>query len=72
MDDSIDSKSKPLHSIDIWIYDIDNELNVPCPIILVTNTINIEHYDLKSNFVIQSCNGSNQKSKFCEDENFTK
>jgi hypothetical protein len=46
MDDSIDSKSKPLCSTNIWIDDIDNEINDPCPTILVTNTINIEHYDL--------------------------
>jgi hypothetical protein len=35
-------------------------------------TISIEHYDLQSNLVIQSCSGSNQKSQFLEDENFTK
>ncbi len=62
MNDSIDSKSKPLHSINIWINNIDNEINDPHPIILVTNIINIEHYDLWSDFVIQSHNESNQKS----------
>jgi hypothetical protein len=72
MDDSIYSKSKPLHSTNIWIDNINNEVNDPCPTIHVTNTINIEHYDSRSNFVIQSCNGSNQKSQFLEDENFTK
>jgi hypothetical protein len=46
MDDLIDSKSKPLHSINIFIDNIDNEVNDPCPIIHVTNTINIEQYDL--------------------------
>jgi hypothetical protein len=46
MDDSINSKSKPLHSTNIWSNDIDNEINDSHPIILVTNTINIEHYDL--------------------------
>jgi len=46
MDDSIDSKLKPLHSINIWIDNIDNEINVPHPTILITNKINIEHYDL--------------------------
>ncbi len=30
MDDSIDSKSKPLHSTNIWTNDIDNEINDPC------------------------------------------
>ncbi len=46
MDDSINSKSKPLHSTNIWIHDIDNEINEPRPAIFITNTINIEHYDL--------------------------
>ncbi len=72
MDDSIHSKSKPLCLINIWTNDIDNEVNDPCPIIIITNTINIEHYDLWFNFVIQSCNGSNQKSQFLEVGNFTK
>jgi len=40
MDDSIDSKSKPLHSVNIWT----NNINHPRLPILVTNTINIEHY----------------------------
>ncbi len=62
MDGSIHSKSKPLCSINIWTNNIDNEVNDLRPTILVTNTINIEHYDLWSDFVIQSCNGSNQKS----------
>jgi hypothetical protein len=59
---SIDSKSKSLHSTNIWIDDIDNEVDDSHPTTLVTNKINIEHYDLQSNFVIQSCNGSNKKS----------
>jgi hypothetical protein len=46
MDDSIDSKSKPLCSSNIWVDDIDNKINDPHPTILITNTINIEHYDL--------------------------
>jgi len=45
----------------IYIY-IYNEVNDPHPTIFVTNTINIKHYDLQFDFVIQSCNGSNQKS----------
>ncbi len=62
MDDSIDSKLKPLCSTNIWVDDINNEMNDPHPTIPITNTINIEHYDLWSDFVVQSCNGSNQKS----------
>jgi hypothetical protein len=46
LDDSIYSKSKPLRSINIWIGDINNEVNDPCPVIFVINTINIEQYDL--------------------------
>jgi len=33
MDNSIDSKSKALRSINIWTYNIDNEVNDPCPTI---------------------------------------
>jgi hypothetical protein len=72
MDDSTHLESKPLCSTNIWTNDIDNEVNDPCPKILVINTVNIEHYDLRSNFVIQSCNESNQKPQFIEDGNFTK
>jgi len=46
MDDSIDSKSKPLSLINIWINNINNEVNDPRLTIPITNTINIEHYDL--------------------------
>ncbi len=46
IDDSIDSKSKPLRLNNIWTKDINNEINDPQITILVTNTINIEHYDL--------------------------
>ncbi len=53
MDDSRDSKLKPLCSISIWTNNIDNEANDPHPTILVTNTINIEHCDLWYDFVIQ-------------------
>ncbi len=63
-DDSIDSKSKPLCSTNIQTYNIDNEVNDPRPTIPITNTMNIEHYDLRFDFVIQSYNGSNQKSQF--------
>jgi hypothetical protein len=52
MDDSINSKSKPLCSTNIWTNNIDNEINDPSPTIPIINTINIEHYDLRSNFVI--------------------
>ncbi len=44
MNDSIYSKSKPLHSINIWIDDANYEVNDPSPTILIPNAINIEHY----------------------------
>jgi hypothetical protein len=72
MNDSIYSKSKPLCSTNIWTNNINNEIHDPCLTIPITNTINIEHYDLEANFIIQSCNGSNQKSQILKDENFTK
>ncbi len=46
MDDSIDSKLKPWCSTNIWIDNIDNEINDPHPTIPITNKINIKHYDL--------------------------
>jgi hypothetical protein len=56
MDDLIHLESKPLCSINIWIDDINIEVNDPRLTIPVTNIINIEHYGLRSDFVIQSCN----------------
>jgi hypothetical protein len=44
MDDSINSKSKPLHLINVWTNNINNDINDPCLTILITNIINIEHY----------------------------
>jgi len=52
MDASINWKSKPLHSTNIWINNIGNEVNDPHPTISIINTINFEHYDLRSDFVI--------------------
>jgi len=52
MNDSIYSKSKPLHQINIWNDDTNNEVNGSCLVISITNTINIEHYDLGSNFFV--------------------
>jgi hypothetical protein len=63
MNDSIYSKSKPwLHLVNIWNDDIHNEVNGSHPTIPITNTINIDNYDLWSNFVIQSRNVLNEKS----------
>jgi len=52
MDDLINSKSKPLHSINIWIKNINNEVNDLHLTISITNTINFEHCDLQSDFGI--------------------
>jgi hypothetical protein len=62
MNDSIYLKPKPLHLVNIWNDNINNEVNDSCLDIPIINTINIEHYGLLSNFVIQSRNVSNQKS----------
>ncbi len=69
MNDSIYSKSKPLHPINIWNDNIDNEIHDSHFAILITNTINIEHYEFRSDFVIQSCNVSNKKSQTLKDKN---
>jgi hypothetical protein len=45
MNDSIYSKSKPLHLSNIWNDDINNEVNDSHPTIPIINIINIEHYD---------------------------
>jgi len=45
MNDSIYSRSKPLHPVNIWNDNIDNEINDSRLTIPITNTINIEHYN---------------------------
>jgi hypothetical protein len=40
MNDSIYSKSKPLHPINIWNNNKDNEVNDSCLVIPITKTIN--------------------------------
>jgi hypothetical protein len=72
MNDSIYSKSTPLHQINIWNDNTNNEVNGSCLTNSITNTINIEHYDLWSDFVIQSRNVSNQKSQTIKNDNFIK
>jgi hypothetical protein len=72
MNESIYSKSKLLHLVNIWNNDIDNEVNDLHLANLIINTTKIECYDLQFNLVIQSRNVSNKKSQTLEDENFTK
>jgi hypothetical protein len=43
MNDSIYPKLNPLHLINIWNDDINNEVNNSHPKIPITNIINIEH-----------------------------
>jgi hypothetical protein len=61
-----------LFQVNIWNDNINNEVNDSHPIIPITNIINIKHYDLRFDFVIQSRNVSNQKSLILKDEIFTK
>jgi hypothetical protein len=61
-----------LYLVNISNDNIDNEVNDSHPTIPITNAINIEHYDLRSNFLIQSHNVLNKKSQILKDENFTK
>jgi len=46
MNDSIYSKSKPFHLVNIWNNDINNEVNDSHPTIHITNIINVEHNHL--------------------------
>jgi hypothetical protein len=59
MNDSIYSKSKPLHLVNIWNDNINNEVNDSCHVIPIINIINNEHYDLWFDFVVQSRDVSN-------------
>jgi hypothetical protein len=69
MNDSIYSKSKPLHLVNIWNDDINNEVNNSYPTIFIRNKINIEHNDLQSDFVIQSCSVSTKNHKLWKNLN---
>jgi len=44
------------HLQNIWNDDIDDDIGDTHPLIPITNTLNIEKYDLKYYFIIQSCN----------------
>jgi len=46
MNDSIYSKSKPFHLVNIWNNDINNEINDSHLTIHITNIINVEHNHL--------------------------
>jgi hypothetical protein len=50
--DDMNLKSKSSHWQNIWNDDIGDTH----PLIPITNTLNIEKYDLKNDFIVQSCN----------------
>jgi hypothetical protein len=47
----------------IWNDDIDDYIGDTSPLIPITNTLRIEKYDLKNDFIIQSCNILDHKHK---------
>jgi hypothetical protein len=71
IDDSTYSKSKTSHLTNIWNDNIDDHMNDSHRAIPITNTIDVEQYDLQSNFVVQSHNELNQKLQTLIDDNFT-
>jgi hypothetical protein len=52
------------HLQNIWNDDIDDDIGDTYPLIPITNTLNIEKYDLKNDFIIQSCNTLDHKTIF--------
>jgi hypothetical protein len=65
--DDINLKSKSSHRQNIWHDDIGDTH----PLIPITDTLNIEKYDLKYDFIIQSCNTFYHKIIIFEDDGFT-
>jgi hypothetical protein len=56
-------KSKSSHPQNIWNDDIDGHIGDTHLLIPITNTLNNEKYDLKNDFIIQSCNTFNHKTQ---------
>ncbi len=56
----------------IWNDDIDDDIGDAHPLIPITNTLNIEKYDLKNDFIIQSYNTLDCKTQNSEDDGFTR
>jgi hypothetical protein len=46
----------PSHLQNIWNDDIDDDIGNTHPLIPFPNALRIEKYDLKNDFIIQSCN----------------
>jgi hypothetical protein len=49
----------------------NDDIGDTCPLIPITNTLNIEKCDLKNDFIIQSCNTLDCKRQNFEDDGFT-
>ncbi len=60
------------HLQNIWNDDIDDDIGDTRLVIPITNTLNIEKYDLKNDFIIQSCNTLHRKTQNFEDDGFTR
>jgi hypothetical protein len=69
--DDMNLKSKSSRSQNIWNDDIDDDIGGICPLIPITNKLNTENFDLKNDFIIQSCNIFNHKTQNFEDDSFT-
>jgi len=59
------------HLQNIWNDDTDDEIGDTHLLIPITNTLRIDKYDLKNDFIIQSCNTLDHKTIFFEDVDFT-
>jgi len=60
------------HLQNIWNDDIDDDIGDTRLVIPIKNTLNIEKYDLKNDFIIQSCNTLHRKTQNFEDDGFTR
>jgi hypothetical protein len=65
--DDMNLKSKSSHPQNIWNDDIGDT----CALIPITNKLNTENFDLKNDFIVQSCNIFNHKTQNLEDDGFT-
>jgi hypothetical protein len=70
--DVMNLQSNFSHLQNIWNDDIDDDIGDAHPIIPITNTLNIENYDLKNDFIIQSCNTLDCKTQNSKDDDFTR
>jgi hypothetical protein len=59
------------HLQNIWNDNIDDDIGDTCPLIPTKIELNIEKYDLKNDFIIQSCNTVDHKTQNFEDDGFT-